>query len=91
MQLNAFGKRGAPNSKGGPKGGCFNCGGPHYAKDCPLPPKGGGKKGGKDGKAPKKATTPTGDTPPEGRKLCPWGAKCTAVKKNGTCTDWHPK
>ena len=52
MQLNAFGKGGAPNSgakggpKGGPKGGCFNCGGPHWAKDCPYPPKGGGKRGG---------------------------------------------
>ena len=27
--------------KGGPKGGCFHCGGPHYAANCPQKGKGG--------------------------------------------------
>ena len=30
--------------KGGPKGGCWHCGGPHWASECPN--KGGGKGGG---------------------------------------------
>jgi len=29
------GKGGFGGGKGGPKGGCFNCGGPHYADQCP--------------------------------------------------------
>ena len=33
--------------KGGPKGGCWTCGGPHYSAQCPH--KGNGK-GGQTGK-----------------------------------------
>ena len=41
-----------PNSvnslgRGGPKGGCWNCGGPHYENQCPQKGKGKGKGNGK--------------------------------------------
>lgn len=43
------GKGGSGN--GGNFGGCYTCGGPHYASECPKGKgKGGGKKGGKKGK-----------------------------------------
>ena len=35
-----------------PAGGCFTCGGPHYAAQCPMKPKGDEKGKGKSGTRP---------------------------------------
>ena len=45
-QLAALGKgKGKSKGKGSPKGGCFKCGGPHYAANCPCAFAGGKGKG----------------------------------------------
>ena len=36
-------EKGAKGKGKGPKGGCFHCGGPHYARNCPKKGKGNGK------------------------------------------------
>ena len=45
--VDALGKGKAKGKGKGPKGGCFTCGGDHYASDCPRGGGGGGKNKGK--------------------------------------------
>ena len=48
--IDAFGRMGkGGNGKGGPKGGCHNCGGPHYRNQCPSLSYAKGGKGSKAG------------------------------------------
>ena len=36
MEIDGKGQKGKATGKGGPKGGCHECGGDHYARECPI-------------------------------------------------------